>query len=98
VAHLVSCPVDTKISSLHLWPTWLPIPWIPKSLQCICGPVGLLSCGYQDLFTAPVDHLASHPVDMKISSVYLWPTWLRILWVLGALTCVCNPFCLLCCG
>jgi hypothetical protein len=75
VTQLASCPVVSKISSRHMWFTWLLILWIPRSLQCICDSLGLLSCGYEDLVEAPVIHLASYPMDTKISSVYLSPTW-----------------------
>jgi hypothetical protein len=81
LTHLASYPVDTKISSLHLYLTWPPILWIPRSRHYMCISLGLLSCGYEDLVTISVSHLASYPVDMKISSLHVYLTWPPILWI-----------------
>jgi hypothetical protein len=98
VCHLAPYPVDTKISSLHLYLTWPPILWIPRSLHYIHMSLGLLSCGYQDLFTAFICHLASYPVDTKISSLHLYLTWPPILWIPRCLHYICISLGLLSCG
>lgn len=38
-------------------PTEHPVSWLPRALHQVSNPLGLLSCGYQELFTVSVAHL-----------------------------------------
>jgi hypothetical protein len=67
VAQLASCPADTKISSLHLWPIWSPVLWIPGYLHCTRCSRGFPSSEYENLFSVSLAYLASHFMGIRSS-------------------------------